>query len=90
MPVSDSEENTYFKTETGGIKLVCDYTGLNFNEAVELDCFTFRTIFKDAFIDKLSQTEKRREYLENCWILTQTKPDREKLREKYNRSDKEC
>lgn len=83
MPVQESEDNIHYSVDTGDIKMVCDYTGLNFNEAVELDCFTFKTVFKDAFIDKLQQTEQGREYLENCWIITQTEPDREKLREKY-------
>ena len=83
MPVQESEDNIHYSVDTGDIKIVCDYTGLNFSEAVELDCFTFKTLFKDAFIDKLQQSEQGREYLENCWIITQTEPDREKLREKY-------
>ena len=83
MPVEDSEDDIHYNVETSDIKLVCDYTGLNFNEAIELDCFTFRTIFRDAFIDKLSQSEQGKEYLENCWIINQTEPDREKLRQKY-------
>lgn len=83
MPVEGGEDDVHYHVSTSDIKMVCDYTGLNFNEAVELDCFTFKTVFKDAFIDKLSQSDEGREYLENCWIMTQTKPDREKLREKY-------
>jgi len=30
----------------------------------------------------LNQTEEGREYLERCWIMEQTKPDREKIRKK--------
>ncbi len=84
----DSDEAPYLITQTGELKLVSDYTGLNFNQVIELDCVTFKLLAKDAFIDKLGQTEEGREYLENCWVLNQTEPDREKLREKYNRSDK--
>ena len=84
MPTDeDNEEKEYLRTEFGDIKLVSDYTRLDFEKVVELDCFTFRKLFRDAFIDKLSQTEQGREYLENCWTLTQTEPDREKLRERY-------
>lgn len=84
MPVQEGEDDkVHYNVETSDIKLVCDYTGLNFNEAVELDCFTFKTVFRDAFIDKLQQSEQGREYLENCWIINQTEPDREKLRQKY-------
>jgi hypothetical protein len=67
--------------------LVSDYTRLNFNEVVELDCITYKLLAKDALVDKLGQTEEGREYLENCWILRQTEPDREKLRERYSRSE---
>lgn len=84
MPTDeDNEEKEYLRTEFGDIKLVSDYTRLDFEKVVELDCFTFRKLFRDAFIDKLSQTEQGREYLESCWTLTQTEPDREKLRERY-------
>ena len=38
-------------------------------------------LVRDAFIDRLSQTEEGRDYLEQCWVLTQTKPDKAHLRE---------
>lgn len=67
-------------TSTGDLKLVSDYTGLNFNEVIELDCITFKMLVRDAFVDMMSRTEEGRDYLEQCWILTQTKPDTAKLR----------
>ena len=67
-------------TSTGDLKLVSNYTGLNFNEAIELDCITYKMLVRDAFIDMMSQTEEGRDYLEQCWILTQTKPDTAGLR----------
>ena len=85
---NNEEDKPYLITETGDIKLISDYTHLNFNEVVQLDCVTYKILARDAIIDKLSQTEEGREYLENCWVLRQTEPDREKLREKYSRSDK--
>ncbi len=57
------------------LKMVADYTGLNFNEVVKLDCFTFKMLLRDAFIDMMSRTEEGRDYLEQCWILKQTEPD---------------
>lgn len=63
--------------------MVSDYTGLNFNEVIELDCYTYRVLFKDAFVNELSKTEEGREQLETAYILTQTSPDREKLRERF-------
>ena len=87
LPSESEDEQPYLLTETGDLKLVSEYTGLNFNEVIQLDCITFKLLAKDALVDKLGQTEEGREYLENCWILTLTKPDRKKLREKYNGSE---
>ena len=67
-------------TETSSLKLVSDYTGLNFNEVIELDCITFKMLVRDAFIHAMSQTEDGRDYLEQCWVLTQTEPDTAALR----------
>ena len=67
-------------TSTGDLKLVSNYTGLNFNEAIELDCITYKMLVRDAFIDMMSQTEEGRDYLEQCWVLKQTEPDIAKLR----------
>jgi hypothetical protein len=36
-------------------------------------------------IYKYMQTEEGQKYLERCWILEQTKPDRAKLREKFGK-----
>ena len=63
------------------LKMVADYTRLNFNEVVELDCITFKLLLRDAFIDMMSRTEEGRDYLEQCWILKQTDPDTVRLRE---------
>lgn len=64
-------------------KLVADYTGLNFNEIEQLDYLDYLQYRRDAFIYSRQQTEKGREYLENAWRLTQTEPDKDKLRDKF-------
>ncbi|WP_230977012.1 hypothetical protein [Proteiniclasticum sediminis] len=63
-------------------KTVSDYTGLNFYEIEELDIVEFYCYFRDARIYNLMQTEDGQEYLENAWRITQTAPDRKRLREK--------
>ena len=63
------------------LKMVADYTRLNFNEVIEMDCITFKMLLRDAFVDMMSRTEEGRDYLEQCWILKQTDPDVAKLRE---------
>lgn len=45
-----------------------------------IDYLVFR---RDAFIHKLSQSEKGEEYLNNAYRLEQTKPDRDSLRKKF-------
>ena len=48
---------------------------------MELDVYLF--YMREAFIYNMNQTKEGREYLENCWRMEQTKPERKKLREKY-------
>jgi hypothetical protein len=79
LPTGEELEE-YLLTDTSSLKLVSDYTGLNFNEVIELDCITFKMLVRDAFIDRMSQTEDGRDYLEQCWILKQTEPDTAKLK----------
>ena len=62
-----------------------EYTGLNVNEIEELEYIDFLQYRRDAFIHLLNQTEAGREYLENAHTLTQTEPDRKRLRELFGR-----
>lgn len=62
---------------------MADYTGLNFKEIEELDYIEYLQYRFDAFIAKMNETEKGREYLDNAYNLTQTAPDRQKLRSKF-------
>lgn len=70
-------------TRTDDIHLVAVYTGLNFDELMQMDCITFKMLLRDAYIDKMRQSEEGREYLENCWLMKQTEPDRQKLRKQF-------
>jgi hypothetical protein len=65
------------------LKLAADYSKLNFDELLKLDCISYKILVRDAFIYKLKQSEEGREYLEECWLLKQTSPDRNKLRNKF-------
>jgi len=62
---------------------VSGYTGMNFSELMQVDCITFKMLLRDAFINRMRQNEEGREYLENCWLITQTEPDRAKLRKEF-------
>jgi hypothetical protein len=56
---------------------------MNFTELMQVDCITFKMLLRDAFINRMRQNEEGREYLENCWLITQTEPDRAKLRKEF-------
>lgn len=79
MPTEEEPEE-YLETETKDLKLVADYTRMSFEEVQQYDCVTFKRLLVDAFIDSMSETEDGRKYLEGCWMLKQTKPNREELR----------
>ncbi|MCI2000267.1 MAG: hypothetical protein LKJ75_05140 [Clostridia bacterium] len=84
MPTgAGDEEKPYLYTDTEDLKMVADYSRLNFNECLELNCYTYKCLVRDAFIYKMRKTEKGIDYLETCWLLQQTQPDRKKLREKF-------
>lgn len=52
-------------------------------EVDNLDILVYLSYRRDAFIYKMSQTEKGREYLSNAYRMTQTAPDRKSLREQF-------
>lgn len=65
--------------------MVAEYSGLSLYEVREMDYLLYLTLRRDAFIHKMNQTEKGREYLDNAWRMTQTKPDRSALRRKFGK-----
>ena len=73
--------------ETRAEKLVADYARISVFEVDELCYYTYRLLLRDALIHQCESTESGREYLEKCWILEQTEPDRDKLRDKYGRKE---
>ncbi len=82
MPGDDSDAVKY-DIQTIGERLVSQYSGLSFVEIEELRYDVYLLILRDAFVYERSKTEEGREYLENCWILEQTEPDKKRLREKF-------
>lgn len=68
-------------------KLVADYMCISIPEVKALEYVEYLTYRRDAFIHRLSQTERGQEYLDNAWRMEQTKPDREALRKKYRKEE---
>lgn len=76
--------HNYINT-TWGRRLVSEYTGLNFHQVGQLDYGTYLLWFRDAYIHGLGLTEEGRQHLDDCWRMSQTKPDRGKLHEKFGK-----
>ncbi len=81
----ENERKVYYSCNTQDIKIVYDYTGLNFNEIYEIDIFTFWSWLHDAAVWNLSKYESGRDYLERCYTHSQSEPDRGELRAKFGR-----
>jgi len=58
---------------------------LNFHQIDDLPYDVYLLYRRDAYIYALSESESGKEYLENCWVMEQTKPDRGALREKFGK-----
>lgn len=54
-------------------------------EVEELNYLDYLRYRRDAFIYRMSQTEKGQEYLDKAYRLEQTKPDREALRNRFGK-----
>jgi len=82
------KQKYYYKPETESEHLVISYTGLNYRQVEEMDFDEYLFFVREAYIFNLNQTKDGREYLENCWRMTQTKSDRAALREKFGKGAK--
>ncbi len=83
MPSSGGDGKVFLEVGTEDLKIMSDYSSLSFSELMDLDCLTYKLLFKDAYIYKLKQTKEGQEYLEECHILTQTSPDKKALNSKF-------
>ena len=81
-PLNEDKGHNYDVT-TYWENLVREYTGLNIIEVNQLNYIDYLVFRRDAFIHKLSQTEKGQEYLDNAYRLEQTEPDKQNLRNQF-------
>jgi len=64
---------------------VADYANISILEAEQLPLDLFLLYLRDGFIHYNRQFEAGRAYLEECWYLEQTEPDRNRLRDQYGK-----
>ncbi|WP_305177778.1 hypothetical protein [Faecalibaculum rodentium] len=76
----DPEKGQPYPIDSFWEHLVAEYTGLTMYEVQDLDWIDFLLLRRDAFIQKMSQTDEGQKYLRNAWLFEQTDADREGLR----------
>lgn len=62
-----------------------DYTNIPMNEIENLNYVDYLVYRRDAFIWKMNKTESGRDYLDKAYRLTQTEPERDKLRNQFGK-----
>lgn len=83
MPHYPTEDSgAHYKTQTRAEKFVIDYLNISIFDIQEMPIDLYMYFMREAYIHELSQTKEGKEYLENCWRMEQTEPDRKKIREK--------
>lgn len=87
-PGGDSGDEVHYRLNTKGEKLVIDYLNITIFDVQEMPIDLYLYFMREANIHKLMQTKEGREYLDNCWRMEQTKPDRKKLREKMRKGER--
>lgn len=87
-PGGGSGDEVHYRLNTKGEKLVIDYLNITIFDVQEMPIDLYLYFMREAYIHKLMQTKEGREYLDNCWRMEQTKPDRKKLREKMRKGER--
>ena len=78
----DWEKN--YRIHTGELRRISRYSGLNFNEILNLPYPLFLLLRRDSWIDSWMQNPEGREFLKNLWRLKQTEADVKTVR-KYEK-----
>lgn len=87
-PGGGSGDEVHYRLNTKGEKLVIDYLNITIFDVQEMSIDLYLYFMREANIHRLMQTKEGREYLDNCWRMEQTKPDRKKLREKMRKGER--
>ncbi len=64
--------------------LVYKFFGITFSESMDMDFLLFAELLRDAEVMRLKETQEGQDYLEKCWTLKQTAPDRAALRKQFD------
>lgn len=82
------EESDYirrYSCNSSDMKIVSDYTNLDFNQIYDLNIFVYWGWLHDTVVWNCEKSLKGRDYLDKCWTNSQTEPDRIALREIFGK-----
>lgn len=74
------EDKAYYECVSSDVKLVSDYTRLDFLAVEDLELFDYFGYLHDAVVWNCSRTESGKEYLETAYNHSCKEPDRDALR----------
>ncbi len=63
------------------IHRVIEYSGLNYNQVLQLPCDVFLLMVRNHYIEELQSTQEGREFLDKCERLNTTEIDIQGIRE---------
>lgn len=63
------------------IKAVIEYSGMDYEQVLNLPVDTFQLMLKNHIVDKLNQTEEGKQYLADCERLQAKEPDMKAVRQ---------
>ena len=63
------------------INRAIEYSGLTYNEVLQLPCDVFLLMVRNHYIDELNSTQEGRDYIEKCKRLNTTEIDIQGIRE---------
>ena len=79
----DHKDEVPYDLFTSAEKIIAEYAKMSISEVYRLDIYDYRMLLRDAVICSKMQTDEGRKWLKNAFRLTQTAPDMEKLRKRF-------
>ena len=73
----DDDRDAPFMAQVG---TVCDFAKVSIDAALDMACDMFSACVKQAYINRMNESEGGRKYLADCERLTKTEPDYDALR----------
>lgn len=85
MPYYPSDDTAVYTPATLADKRVAEYADISIFNVGNICFYDYLLLLRDAVIYGNIGSQEGREYLEKCYNLANTEPDREKLREKFGK-----